>query len=146
MVDVEPDNSGLSLIAPQMSLDSLNTFASPEMMHWDEDFTPSQFQPKHPNLNTFDPSNYWQNDLCNNITAEIDSLSYTPGASSISSPFNAEAGEDGSPTGSSESGNPRRPHRTQRTSFTMENLDPDTRNEILDFLCRRKVSIKIETS
>lgn len=33
--------------------------------------------------------------------------------------------------------------QVQRTSFTMENLDAETRNTILDILCQRKISTTI---
>ncbi|OIW22632.1 hypothetical protein CONLIGDRAFT_650467 [Coniochaeta ligniaria NRRL 30616] len=35
---------------------------------------------------------------------------------------------------------------TQRTSLTMENLDSDTRNKILDILCQRRISTTIDVS
>jgi hypothetical protein len=38
------------------------------------------------------------------------------------------------------------PLRTHRTSLTMTNLDPETRNEILDILCKRRISTTIDMS
>ena len=35
------------------------------------------------------------------------------------------------------------PSHLQKTTFTMENLDPDTRAQILDILCKRRVSTTI---
>ncbi|KAK0611430.1 hypothetical protein B0T14DRAFT_328240 [Immersiella caudata] len=71
----------------------------------------------------------------------------------LDSPMTASAGVSDSPLSTSDPPTPitttgfqRQRNEVQRTSLTMENLDPDTRNEILDILCRRKISTTIGMS
>jgi hypothetical protein len=122
---------------------------------------PTATSPKHDVLTPFPPP--WDGDLASPCFGAV-SLGYTslepfdPSHAAVlynSPAVSAATGSPGSPvsaspdasTRSSEAGGPEQDQvRTQTTTLTMQNLDSGTRNEILDILCKRRISTTIDTS
>ncbi|KAF5227422.1 hypothetical protein FAUST_11793 [Fusarium austroamericanum] len=111
-------------------------------MDWDTDFIPSDISLGNLEFDSFDPLDDSPSLIYDKSTVEKDSPSSVAETISASSKYD----ECQSTTCSSDNGTSKQPARVQKTSFVMENLDAGTRNEILDILCRRKVSTTIDVS
>ncbi|KAF5575295.1 DNA-binding eta2 [Fusarium pseudocircinatum] len=115
-------------------------------MNWDTDFIPSDIGLGNLDFHSFDPLDHSHSLIYDKSTVEKDSPSGVAETISASSKSAPERTECQSITCSSDNGTSKQPVRIQKTSFVMENLDAATRNEILDILCRRKVSTTIDVS
>lgn len=115
-------------------------------MNWDTDFIPSDIGLGNLDFDSFDPLDYPHTLIYDKSTVEKDSPSSVAETISASSKSDSERTECQSITCDSDNGTSKQPNRIQKTSFVMENLDAATRNEILDILCRRKVSTTIDVS
>ncbi|KAF5703455.1 Myb transcription [Fusarium globosum] len=117
-----------------------------DSMNWDTDFNPSDIGLGNLDFHSFDPFDHSHSLVYDKSAVEKDSPSSVAETISASSRSDSERTEGQSITCDSDNGNSKQPVRIQKTSFVMENLDADTRNEILDILCRRKVSTTIDVS
>lgn len=115
-------------------------------LNWDTDFILSDIGLGNVGFQSFDPLDHSHSPIYDESTVEKDSPSSVAETISASSKSDSERAEYQSVPCSSDSGTSTQPGRIQRTSFVMENLDSATRNEILDILCRRKVSTTIDVS
>ncbi|KAI1052661.1 hypothetical protein LB507_009756, partial [Fusarium sp. FIESC RH6] len=115
-------------------------------LNWDTDFILSDIGLGNVGFQSFDPLDHSHSPIYDESTVEKDSPSSVAETISASSKSDSERAECQSVPCSSDSGTSTQPGRIQRTSFVMENLDSATRNEILDILCRRKVSTTIDVS